>query len=368
MTMTIREAAIAVREVVCSGPWDQRKPNATADPEIPCCVGAKMALALHVAENCYTDYVRGADTWAKLMGLSRAHVILLLRQAGAGYDPLSGSDWYCSREAVWQNLIEIEEAPELRYASLRRADLEGADLSGTDLVGADLRDANLTEASLEGADLTGADLRGSRCWDMNARSATLREVNLESARLESADLRNADLTRANLTKAKLRYADLRGATLRGAVFGGADLDFARRGQKPLNQLRFDVELAKRRGAMGLTDEEEEAFLFEAMNVSHDGGNNHDGDCRHRENGVASARNRPRTIDRTGTCRVPVGTVTQQLPVHIVKARAVFGRPHFLVTPAYGRGKAWVSANRVAIDSKSPSAPGPAVSGEAAPVA
>ena len=122
----IQEVAEKVREAVLSGKWDQAK--GTYVKEGSCCVGAKLACALDVAEGSDQDYIKGADAFAEAIGGTRVHVILLLRQAGAGHNPLSSSEWPKSREEVWGNLMQIEELP----------DLSGADLSGADLSGADL--------------------------------------------------------------------------------------------------------------------------------------------------------------------------------------------------------------------------------------
>ena len=116
-----------------------------------CCAGARMAHALGVASG---NFLEGADAWAKEMGGNRAHAILMLRHAGAAYDPFGPEDWPLNPLEVWANLSAEEDLPDLR----------GANLRGVDLRGADLRDAYFTGANLEEADLSGADLRGA-CLD-----------------------------------------------------------------------------------------------------------------------------------------------------------------------------------------------------------
>ena len=120
-----------------------------------CCVGARMAHALGVETGVYLD---GADAWAREMGGNRAHVILLLRQAGAGRDPLGPEKWPLSPREVWARLSEEEDLPVLAGADLQWADLRGADLRNADLTGANLKGADLTAADLRGACLDGANL------------------------------------------------------------------------------------------------------------------------------------------------------------------------------------------------------------------
>ena len=120
-----------------------------------CCAGARMARALGVASGNYLD---GADAWAREMGGNRAHVILLLRQAGAGPDPLGPEQWPLSPREVWANLSGEEELPLLAGADLRGADLRMADLRNADFTGADLRGADMSGADLRGACLDGANL------------------------------------------------------------------------------------------------------------------------------------------------------------------------------------------------------------------
>ena len=120
-----------------------------------CCVGARMAHALGVDTGNFLD---GADAWARDMGGNRAHVIVMLKRAGAGPDPLGPKEWPRSPRDVWARLSEVEELPTLVAADLRWADLRGADLAGADLTGANLKGADLTSADLRGVCLDGANL------------------------------------------------------------------------------------------------------------------------------------------------------------------------------------------------------------------
>ena len=198
------------------------------DPVKPCCVGAHLAhLLLDVDENDDLHFYRGVDAWAAGMGGNRAHAIVLLRQAGAGLDPLGSEAWATPAATVFARLSAVETLPDLRWANLYEAKLREADLRGAHLLGAHLREAHLREADLRGAHLRWANLR----W------AKLYEADLEGADLRGADLRGADLRGADLRGADLRGADLRGANLRGANLYEADLEGA------------DLRGAKLRGAI-----------------------------------------------------------------------------------------------------------------------
>ena len=150
-----------------------------------CCVGSRLAHALGVASGNFLD---GADAWAREMGGNRAHVILMLKRAGAGLDPLGPGDWPTSPREVWANLSGEAELPLLAYANLGGADLRGADLRNADFTGANLVGADLTCADLRGADLRRADLYGTDLTGADLRGACLDDVNLEQVTLNETTL------------------------------------------------------------------------------------------------------------------------------------------------------------------------------------
>ena len=205
MELSIKEAFEQTAEVVCNGPWDQSVGR--WDPDKPCCVGARLAGALDLdSTNKFSfggcrHYIKGIDAFAKLIGGNRAHVILMLREAGAGHNPLSEAPWPSSREEVWARAARIETLPDLSGANLSGADLSGADLSYADLSDADLSGVYLADACLKGADLTGANLKGA-----DLKGADLIDANLSGADLYRANLIDADLSGANLTSADLTSA------------------------------------------------------------------------------------------------------------------------------------------------------------------
>ena len=140
-----------------------------------CCVGARLAHALGVETGNFLD---GADAWARELGGNRVHVILMLRRAGAGREPLGPEEWHHSPREVWANLSEEEELPLLAGADLLGSDLRAADLRGADLRNAVLREADLTGANLAGANLAGADLREACLDGANLDQATLDDTTL----------------------------------------------------------------------------------------------------------------------------------------------------------------------------------------------
>ena len=151
------------------------------------------------------------DTWRLMMKANRAHLVIMLREAGAGHDPFGDTEWPLSPARVWENLARVEQLPDLNGANLsgvdfKWADLNGAGLEGTDLTGINFKWASLMDANISGANLTGADLR----W----------------ADLDGADLEGADLTGTDLRWATLMGANLSNPDLRGAIIDGTNLDEA----------------------------------------------------------------------------------------------------------------------------------------------
>ena len=115
------------------------------------------------------------DAWGEMMNANRAHLVIMLREAGAGHDPFRNAEWSSTPAHVWENLAQMEQLPDLKDA-----DLTGANLSNTDLRCASLMETNLQDADLRGAivnrtNLTQADLTGANMAGVNLRSAYLDE-------------------------------------------------------------------------------------------------------------------------------------------------------------------------------------------------
>ena len=180
------------------------------------------------------------DSWCLMMKANRAHLVIMLREAGAGHDPFGDAEWPSTSTQVWENLAKVEQLPTLDGADLsgldfKWADLDGADLSNVDLTGANLRWANLMDTNLSNTNLTGADLR----W-----------ADLDGADLSNANLTGTDLRWATLMDVNLSHADLRGAIVDGTILVEADLTGANVTGVNLRSTYLDDD-TKLDGAIGL---------------------------------------------------------------------------------------------------------------------
>ena len=148
------------------------------------------------------------DAWCLMMKANRAHLVIMLREAGAGHDPFGNAGWSSTPTQVWENLAKVEQLPTLDGADLsgldfKWADLDGADLSNVDLTGANLRWANLMDTNLSNTNLTGADLRWATLMDVNLSHADLRGAIVDGTIQVEADLTGANVTGVNLRSAYL---------------------------------------------------------------------------------------------------------------------------------------------------------------------
>ena len=180
------------------------------------------------------------DAWCLLMKANRAHLVIMLREAGAGHDPFSGSEWSSTPTQVWEKLAKVEQLP----------NLEGADLSGLDFKWADLDEADLKGANLSGANLSWASLMDTDLKDANLTGADLRWATLDGADLSNANLTGTDLRWTSLQDADLPGADLRGATMDGTILVNADLTGANVTGVNLRSAYLDDD-TKLDGAIGL---------------------------------------------------------------------------------------------------------------------
>ena len=151
------------------------------------------------------------DAWGRMMNANRAHLVIMLREAGAGHDPFGDAEWSSTPAQVWENLAQMEQLPDLKGADLSGIDFKWADLAHANLSGADLSGTDLRWADLTGADLTGADLTGA-----NLSNANLSWASLMEADLTGSDLRGAILNRTNLTGADLTGTNMAGVNLHSA--------------------------------------------------------------------------------------------------------------------------------------------------------
>ena len=197
----IQKAVEKVREMMCSSDknpfqeywWNDHRYSPIAQPFHREILGALSAENVH-------PYGL-PDAWGRMMNANRAHLVIMLREAGAGHYPFSDAEWPSTPAQVSENLAKVEQLP----------NLEDADLSRIDFKWADLANANLT-----GADLTGTDLRWADLTGTNLSNANLSWASLMEADLTGSDLRGAILNRTNLTGADLTRTNMAGVNLHSA--------------------------------------------------------------------------------------------------------------------------------------------------------
>ena len=126
-----------------------------------------------------------------MMGANRAHLVIMLREAGAGHDPFGDTEWPLSPARVWENLARVEQLPDLNGADFSGVDFKWADLSNADLTGTDLRWTDLAGANLSNADLRGAIVGGTALDRADLTGANMTGVCLNHAYLDQARLDEA---------------------------------------------------------------------------------------------------------------------------------------------------------------------------------
>ena len=201
--MTVQEAIEKVREAVCLQDMNPFREYWRKDH--------RYSLITRLFHALYSENVHPyslPDAWGRMMKANRAHLVIMLREAGAGHDPFGNAEWCSTPAQVWENLARVEQLPTLDGADLSGVDFKWADLGfaklpNADLTGADLRWADLTSANLKGANLSNADLSWASLMDADLPNADLREAILNRTNLTRADLTGANVTELNLHSAYL---------------------------------------------------------------------------------------------------------------------------------------------------------------------
>ena len=184
--MTIQETIEKVRETASL-------PNMNPSQECwqdnsQCSLEARLCHALS-SENVHLYDL--PDAWGRMMGANHAHLVIMLREAGAGHDPFGDTEWTISPAQVWENLARVEQLPDLNGADFSGVDFKHADLNGADLTGTDLRWAGLAGANLSNADLRGAIVGGTSTNRADLTGANMTGVCLNHAYLDQARLDEA---------------------------------------------------------------------------------------------------------------------------------------------------------------------------------
>ena len=183
--MTIQEAIEKVREAVCSpdvdpSPEGQQKDNRYS-------LITRLSLSHALSSKYVHRYVHPyalPDAWGRMMKANRAHLVIMLREAGAAHDPFSNAEWPFTPAQVWENLAQVEQLPNLDGADLSGVDFRWANLTGANLSNADLRWATLMYADLSNADLRGAIIDGTILDEADLTGANVTGLNLRSAYLD----------------------------------------------------------------------------------------------------------------------------------------------------------------------------------------
>ena len=204
----IQEAVGKVREMMCSSDknpfqeywWNDHRYSPIAQPFHREILGALSAENVH-------PYGL-PDAWGRMMNANRAHLVIMLREAGAAHYPFSDAEWPSTPAQVWENLAQMEQLPDLKDA-----DLSGVDFKWADLAHANLKGADLSGTDLRWADLTAADLTGANLSNANLSWASLMEADLQGANLTGADLNRTNLTGADLTRTNMAGVNLHSAYL-----------------------------------------------------------------------------------------------------------------------------------------------------------
>ena len=194
--MTIQEAIEKVREAYCLPDMNPFREYWRKDHRY-----SRIARLFHALSSENVHPYSLPDAWGRMMKANRAHLVIMLREAGAGHDPFGDAEWSSTPAQVWQNLARVEQLPTLN----------GADLSGVDFKWADLGWAKLSNADLTGADLRWADLTG-----VNLSNTDLSWASLMDADLPNVDLRGAIVNRTNLTRTDLTGANMTEVNLHSA--------------------------------------------------------------------------------------------------------------------------------------------------------
>ena len=159
--MTIQEAIEKVREAVCFPDMDPSREYQQKDNRYS--LITRLSLSHALSSKYVHRYVHPyalPDAWGRMMKANRAHLVIMLREAGAGHDPFGDAEWPSTPTQVWQNLAQVEQLPNLDGADLSGVDFRWATLMGANLSHADLRGAIIDGTFLDEADLTGANVTG----------------------------------------------------------------------------------------------------------------------------------------------------------------------------------------------------------------
>ena len=223
-------------------PYRLNQRNGRYRTDISCCVGAHLAHFMN-AGSCYTE---GMDAWGRHIGGNAAHGLLLLRNAGAGWDPFGGAEWPMHPAKVFENLMAVEDLPDTRGANFTDVELSYCDLSkgdfrystffGTTLVGTKFREADLTGAIINGAEAPDADFSNARFDHAHIIHSYMYDCRFKGASFIRTNMRHTDFSKSDFERAYFEDAVASGVRLKKSIFHKTRVNSANADNAPADKV------------------------------------------------------------------------------------------------------------------------------------
>lgn len=138
-TMTVQEAVELVRETDDLPDIDSMQ-HWWQEDGWRSLVASLHQVIIGDSENINIPYLKLPDARGEMMRANRAHLMIILREAGAGRDPFGPEEWTTTPAKVCQNLTTVQQLPTLTGADLANTNLSWSNLKGVDLSHDDMHD------------------------------------------------------------------------------------------------------------------------------------------------------------------------------------------------------------------------------------
>ena len=167
------------------------------------CIGSRLSSVIKKSHNGQTlDYLEGVDEWINKVGGNRLHAILMLRQAGAGHNPLKMGEWPTRPQEVLENLKMIKELPPLTNQDFSFSNLIGISLKKLDLSGSSFKNALMMETKLININFSYCDFRYARLGisivtDCNFENAIFKNTSLYMTEINSCNIKDTILKKGD---------------------------------------------------------------------------------------------------------------------------------------------------------------------------
>ena len=191
----MKELYEALEEAIHHWPSHRIRPsNGKLEKDGYCCIGARLAMLADLTiKHKYLYYLQGIDNWIQTVNGNRLHAILLLRQAGAGHDPLAGEGWETIPERVIKNLKKIEELPNIKGENFSNCSLTEIELKDLDLSGTSFYWGNMKHSKLENIIFNNCDFRSALLYGSTVENCEFKNAKIEDAWIEKATFKNSSL-------------------------------------------------------------------------------------------------------------------------------------------------------------------------------